>query len=82
MKKIIAAVAITTTLVLTGCSGTSQPKQADRIEEDEPGWDCHTMGNKVCGEDLPKGVVILPPEQCPIIKTVCYDHMTPWKKGY
>lgn len=20
-----------------------------RIEEDEPGWDCHTMGNRICG---------------------------------
>jgi hypothetical protein len=25
------------------------PAAAPRIEEDEPGWDCHTMGNKVCG---------------------------------
>jgi hypothetical protein len=23
--------------------------QQDRIEEDEPGWDCRTMGNKLCG---------------------------------
>lgn len=22
------------------------------IEEDEPGWDCETMGNQICGEDL------------------------------
>lgn len=21
----------------------------DRIEEDEPGWDCRTMGNRRCG---------------------------------
>jgi hypothetical protein len=81
MKKIIAAVAITTTLVLTSC-GTSQPKQADRIEEDEAGWDCHTMGNKVCGEDLPKGKVLLPESECPLIQPVCYDHMTPWAKGH
>jgi len=19
------------------------------VQEDEPGWDCHTMGNKICG---------------------------------
>jgi len=23
--------------------------QSVHVEEDEPGWDCHTMGNKVCG---------------------------------
>jgi hypothetical protein len=23
--------------------------QAHRIEEDEPGWDCRTMGNRICG---------------------------------
>jgi hypothetical protein len=22
------------------------------IEEDEPGWDCHTMGNKICGSEF------------------------------
>lgn len=21
-----------------------------RIEEDDPRWDCHTMGNRICGE--------------------------------
>jgi hypothetical protein len=26
--------------------GTLAP---DRIEEDEPGWDCRTMGNRLCG---------------------------------
>lgn len=23
------------------------------IDEDESGWDCRTMGNRVCGEDVP-----------------------------
>lgn len=23
--------------------------QDGRIDEDESGWDCHTMGNRVCG---------------------------------
>jgi hypothetical protein len=82
MKKIIAAAAVTATLVLAGCGTSDSAKQTDRIEEDEAGWDCHTMGNKVCGEDLPVGVVLLPPEQCPIIRPVCYDHMTPWAKGH
>lgn len=22
----------------------------DHIEEDDPRWDCHTMGNKICGK--------------------------------
>jgi hypothetical protein len=79
MKKIIAAVAITTALVLSGCGASQSPKQADRIEEDEPGWDCHTMGNKVCGEDLPTGVVLLRPEFCPLYVAKCYGHVTPYK---
>lgn len=24
-------------------------KIAPLPQEDEPGWDCHTMGNKICG---------------------------------
>jgi hypothetical protein len=24
-------------------------------EEDEPGWDCHTMGNMVCGYEVNPG---------------------------
>lgn len=27
--------------------GTSQMR--DLIEEDDPRWDCHTMGNRICG---------------------------------
>jgi hypothetical protein len=23
--------------------------------EDEPGWDCHTMGNRICGTVTPDG---------------------------
>ncbi|WP_330335660.1 hypothetical protein OHS33_39165 (plasmid) [Streptomyces sp. NBC_00536] len=26
---------------------------SDSCEEDEPCWDCHTMGNRVCGADVP-----------------------------
>lgn len=28
-------------------------QSTDRIEEDEPGWDCTTMGNLICGPDAP-----------------------------
>lgn len=81
MKRLITAIALTTTLVLTGCSTTSQ-QQVDRCEEDQPCWDCETMGNKVCGEDLPPAVVLIPSDQCPLFQTVCYDHRTPWAKGH
>ncbi|MFI8265349.1 hypothetical protein [Streptomyces sp. NPDC085665] len=23
------------------------------VDEDEPGWNCHTMGNRICGTDVP-----------------------------
>ncbi|WP_185902530.1 hypothetical protein [Streptomyces sp. WAC05292] len=29
------------------------PAGADGCEEDEPCWDCATMGNRVCGVDVP-----------------------------
>jgi len=53
MKKSLAAAGITLALILTGCGAGESPKQADRIEEDDPRWDCRTMGNRVCGDDLP-----------------------------
>lgn len=31
------------------CVWSQQPGQTERIEEDEAGWDCRTMGNKMCG---------------------------------
>lgn len=83
MKKIIAALAVTTALVLTGCSeAKTTNKTSVACEEDQPCWDCHTMGNKVCGEELPQGVVVLPSEQCPVFQPVCYDHYTPYAKGH
>ena len=29
----------------------SRPPPADVIHEDDPRWDCRTMGNRVCGSD-------------------------------
>jgi nitrous oxide reductase accessory protein NosL len=81
MKKSLAAAGIALALVLAGCGAGESPKQTDRIEEDEAGWDCRTMGNRVCGEDLPKGVVLVNPDDCPLYVTACYDHLTPWAKG-
>lgn len=41
----IALVALIAFLVVL-----SRPSGAQRrIEEDEPGWDCRTMGNRICG---------------------------------
>ena len=62
MKKSLAVAGITLALILAGCEAGESPKQADRIEEDDPRWDCRTMGNRVCGEDLPTGVVVLRPQ--------------------
>ena len=62
VKKSLAAAGITLALILSGCSASQSPKQADRIEEDDPRWDCRTMGNLVCGEDLPAGVVLVRPQ--------------------
>lgn len=33
-----------------------------RIEEDESGWDCSTMGNRQCGPDVTGAVVAVPVE--------------------
>ena len=81
VKKSLAAAGIALALILAGCGAGESPKQADRIEEDEAGWDCRTMGNRICGEDLPQGVVLVNPDDCPLYVTACYDHLTPWAKG-
>jgi len=62
VKKSLAAAGITLALILSGCGASGSPKNADRIEEDDPRWDCRTMGNLVCGEDLPTGVVAVRPQ--------------------
>ncbi len=42
-------------LALTGCVSAAPPAPAPAttsasvLQEDDPGWDCATMGNKVCG---------------------------------
>lgn len=33
----------------TGSSWSDVRDPGERIEEDDPRWDCRTMGNKVCG---------------------------------
>lgn len=40
------------TLIGIPAAGHSAPAPAmPQIEEDDPRWDCRTMGNRVCGED-------------------------------
>lgn len=55
MALLCAAVAATAiTLLVTSDSECPTVKPADapaQIEEDGPRWDCHTMGNMVCGSD-------------------------------
>lgn len=78
MKKIVLAVALASALVIGGCSQSTAPKAAEKCEEDQPCWDCDTMGNGVCGEDLPTGVVLSRSEFCPLYVTKCFGHVTPW----
>ena len=46
MKRYLAIVAIVASL-LTGCAGPANAPLA----EDDPGWNCHTMGDQHCGVD-------------------------------
>jgi hypothetical protein len=47
MRRTVAAVALVL-VILTGC----QPTGTDRIEEDDPRWNCATMGNRECGPSV------------------------------
>lgn len=77
MKKLIVTVALIGVLVIGGCAKPSQPQQTQVCEEDQRCWDCDTMGNGVCGEDLPLGVIVLPASECPLFQSVCFGHRTP-----
>jgi hypothetical protein len=39
-------------LMLAACEPPppTHGKQVEVIHEDDPRWDCHTMGNRVCGK--------------------------------
>lgn len=55
MTKLRLQLMLTTVLILT-CgfiAGYSWPHgPVARITEDDPRWDCRTMGNGICGDDL------------------------------
>lgn len=51
---IMVALAIALTLLmipdlLTASAPSPSPVGNERIEEDDPRWDCATMGNRICG---------------------------------
>lgn len=50
MLKLIIAAAVA---VAMACSSGSAPTAPDRpaLAEDDPGWDCSTQGNLVCGAE-------------------------------
>ena len=49
-EKVVATLAVfgLVTFLLT-CAIIGQHLKQDRLAEDDPGWDCATMGNEVCG---------------------------------
>lgn len=48
-RRIIAGVVVTFA-VLRLATLPNDPPRPYTITEDDPRWDCHTMGNRVCGE--------------------------------
>lgn len=58
MTKLATTTLLFVALFLTTACQTTHPTNnptqtpatsTHQIEEDEPGWDCHTMGNHICG---------------------------------
>ena len=36
--------------------GAAHADPVAQVQEDQPGWDCRTMGNRVCGPDNSQGL--------------------------
>lgn len=51
MRKYIGMILLSLTII--SCSniygGYTHVRVIHKIQEDDPGWDCHTMGNRICG---------------------------------
>lgn len=45
-----AALALSILLGVSNCPGVHDPTPTVRCEEDQPCWNCHTMGNKTCSD--------------------------------
>jgi hypothetical protein len=48
----VAVVAAATLVLVAGCKTDGTPQR--QPYEDEPGWNCHTMGNHQCGPVDPR----------------------------
>ena len=54
MKHILAAIAATILILLAWENAPDRTDiDSDRITEDDPRWDCETMGNRICGPIAP-----------------------------
>jgi hypothetical protein len=52
MRRALASLAVAAALFGAAVSHDATPRQfAPRCEEDQPCWDCATMGNLICGPD-------------------------------
>lgn len=49
MRNLLLALSVAATIMVGPVVNTQG------CEEDQPCWDCHTMGNKVCGPDQSVG---------------------------
>lgn len=53
IPRIIAALLIAATAIISPIAATTAaPANTATCMEDEPCWDCHTMGNMICGNGL------------------------------
>lgn len=51
VARFLATVALTVATLLMCAMGIWAIGGGHReLQEDDPGWDCHTMGNRVCGD--------------------------------
>ena len=51
----LVAMVFAGTMLLSPAGPVEPGAQSPRIEEDEPGWDCRTMGNFNCGPNYGSG---------------------------
>lgn len=57
---LLAAILILTASKPTKSQPTPVPMPTAPIQEDDPRWDCRTMGNRICGPLAPRSVVVEP----------------------
>jgi hypothetical protein len=46
----VTAYVIATAALVPFASAATHPQVVAQLQEDDPGWDCNTMGNRVCGD--------------------------------